>query len=540
MVWKPIFKTLEFYLYILASILVIPLIVSFYYQFIIDPTNHPQPFDTFAFFLTILVCLCCSLGFRILGKGSTNVNFYRRDGILVVVLIWLITPAISTLPFLFNNTLEHFEDAYFEMCSGYTTTGMSILCPKAYDTENKEVAFHISFAGLWKNETKYDYYGTIKPVLSHSGDVLYEGIEAIGKGLLFWRSLTQWLGGIGIILLFVAVIPVLEAGAKVLFQSELVGPIKEDITPRTQNAALSIFKIYLAMTLLQIIMLVTTNSKLSFFDAVNIALTTVSSGGFSVKNGSIASYQNAATEWVIVVFMILGTINFSLFYYLLKRKFYRLKDPELITYLALIIIFATITSWKLLQNLPFSLEESIRYGTFQIISTLSTTGFSIADYNYWPASVQVLMLISMYIGGMSGSTAGGIKVIRYYLLSRLAINRIETVFRPERVRIFNYGDKRINLELSSNVLCFFFIYISIAVLATIIYVFNGIDPETALGLSSCILNTVGTGFGMAGPEYSCAFLTSFGKYFSCLLMFLGRLELFIILILFIPAFWRRK
>lgn len=532
MFWKQIAKTVSFYLYVLAGILFVPFIIAFTYEFLKEKSLHPQPYETLAFLKTILIVLFFASLLHFLSRNASR-SLFRKEGIAAVMFIWILTPAFSALPFLFNGTLERFEDAYFEMTSGYTTTGITVLFPKKYNPEtHAEEPYQMAFRSLGQIEVPYTFYGTVKPVNG------YVGIEAVGKGLLFWRSLTQWLGGIGIVLLFLAILPTLEGGSKVLFQSEAVGPIKEAVTPRIQDAATLIFKIYISLTICQIILLMITNDRLLFFDALTLAFATISSGGFSIHNEGIAHYQSMATHWIIIIFMILGTINFALFYYILKGKLYRLRDPELATYLSVILVFSLLMVWKLSSN--YDIAEAIHQGTFQIVSALSTTGFSTRDYDLWPYGAQALMLVAMFIGGMSGSTAGGIKIIRHYILAKLAIHKTESVFRQESVRALYCGSSRIGITTASTILCFFFIYAFIATFATLVYIFSGIDPETSLGLVAANLNNVGFAFRVAGPTESCAFLTPFGKYFSCFLMYLGRLELFIPLALLVPAFWKKN
>lgn len=530
MVWKQIFKTVSFFLYVLAGVLVLPLVIAFTFEFIKDPHLHPQPFETAAFLKTWLIVMGVAFFFHFLSRGAPKA-FFKREGIAAVLIIWVVTPALGALPFLFNGTFEHFEDAYFEMTSGFTTTGISIVYPKKYnELTQEEEPYRKLYCSLGTN-IEYVFYGTVKPVNG------FTGVEAIGKGLLFWRALTQWLGGIGIILLFIAIMPSLEGGAKFLFQSEALGPVKETMTPRIRDTAFILFKIYGCLTAIQLVLLMFTNPRLSFFDAICITFSTISSGGFSVRNNGIASYNSQATEWIVMIFMIVGTINFALFYYLVKGKLFRLKDPELASYLFLLITFSAFAVVKLLPI--YSFGDAIRYGVFQIVSSMTTTGFSTGPYDSWPFAVQTLMIVIAYIGGMAASTAGGIKVIRHYILSKLTVQKVENIFRPELVQRQQMGALSIRKETASTILCFFYLYLFVATLAALIYIFSGVDPETSFGLVSAHLNNSGIGFRLA-REAGCAFLTPFGKFFSCFLMFLGRLELFIPLVLFIPAFWKRR
>lgn len=539
MIWKQILKALSIYLFIFSLLLIIPLTIAFTYEFLIPDKYHPQPYETYAFFKTFLIGLILSLICYLSSKKSPK-GLFRREGIALVVIIWIITPALGALPLVFTKTLNHFEDAYFEMCSGFTTTGITVLLPKKFNPRSQdEIPYEFNLGCIGERDVNYKYFGTVSPVIdTETGKEKFVGIEAVGKALLFWRSFSQWLGGIGVVLLFIAILPALETSAKVLFQSEALGPIKEGLTPRIQDTATWLFKIYIALSLFLFIGLILVDPSLTFFDAITLTFSTISSGGFTVTNGNISSYDNPLVQWLVILFMILGTINFSLFYYLIKRKFYRLKNIELGIYIIVLILFSLTTAVILKEEMPF--KDAFRKGVFQMVSTITTTGFTIGNYDFWPYSAQVLILVSMFIGGMSGSTAGSIKIIRHYLLNRIALQRIKSVFSPSSVLVLNVGNTKIEDTTKNSVLTFFFIYIAIAVIATIVFVFDGIDPETALGISASVLNNTGCAFRVAGPEGSFAFLSPFSKYFASFLMLLGRLELFIILMIFIPAFWKKQ
>ena len=305
----------------------------------------------------------------------------------------------------------------------------------------------------------------------------------------------------------------------------------------------------MGLTVLQIILLLLTNSEMPLFDAVTISFSTLATGGFTIHNDSVGYYQNANTDWVILIFMLLGSISFSLYFNLLRGKFYKLYDPEFIIFILVVLISCVLcTIWlvgtekRFFGSTPgvFSLLEAIRYGSFQIVSMMTTTGFAIADYDYWPYSIQVMMLILMFIGGMSGSTAAGIKILRCYMLSRIGIHTIESLFRPETVRQLRIDDREINSETATLVLSFFLTFVSISVLSTFVYVIMGLDPETALGLVACMITNTGLGFRIVGPYDSVAFLSDGGLLISSFLMILGRLEIFAVLAVLVPAFWRTK
>lgn len=548
MLYRDIFKLLGSYLFVLAALFCVPFSIAFYYQFFSDPATHPQSHSTLFFFETIVITLLLGLFFRWIGKNASG-NLYRREGIFVVVLIWFITPALSALPFIFSHTLENPFQAYFEMVSGYTTTGSTTMYPKKYDPQTgEEIPIHQVVKGVI--DTSYTFYGTITPIHDpQTGKVLYEGIEAVGKALLFWRSFTQWLGGMGIIVLFVAILPALGIGGKQLFHAEAPGPIKDSLTPRIKDTASALWKIYLGLTVIETVVLMATNSEMPLFDAVTITFSTLATGGFSVKNANIAAYNNATTEWVIVLFMLVGGINFSLYYYALRGKLYRLYDPELLIFLVLIALSSAFCAYHLvgreIQLMTGGREvldgaKAVRYGFFQVISVQTTTGFVTANVDIWPYTTQVLLLIVMYFAAMAGSTSGGIKTMRLYMLFRIVQNKIESLFRPESVRNFTVGSVYVDHSTVVRNLCFFLIIAAVSTLSTFLFVADGIDPETALGAVACLINNVGVSFRAAGPFDSYAFMSDASLLLSSFIMILGRLEYFAILAILVPAFWKER
>lgn len=549
MQYKIVAKILGLYFYAYSILFIIPLLLALYYHFLIDPMDHPQPHTSLSFLVSFLITLVLAFCCHTFGKNVKD-RIYRREGLLIVALIWLLTPVISALPFWLSGTLKNPWMAYFEAVSGLTTTGSTAMSPKKYEpATGKEIPIVTVAKG--EVNTTYTYYGTIEPVRDiKTNKILFEGIEAVSKALLFWRAFIQWVGGGGIVVLFVAILPALGVGGKVLFHTEMPGPIKDSLTPRIKETALQLWKIYCALTLLQIALLKLTNQHMEWLDAVTTSFTTLSTGGFSIRNASVAYYNNVYTEWIVIVFMLLGSINFSLYYYVIKGKLFRLYEPEFVWYLIVVIAACAFVSWNLIGTYKFPLtsssntildtHEAIRYGSFQLISAISTTGFSIANYDKWPYSVQTIMLIVMFVGGMSGSTAGGIKIMRQYILCRLTFNKIQSLYQPKAVQIFKIGDREVNHEALIMVLCFFFVMIGVSVLGVLLYVINGIDPETALGLVACMINCTGQSFRALSPTESCALLSNFGLLLSSLLMLLGRLEFFALFALLAPSFWKKK
>lgn len=547
MLYKDICKILGYYLMGFSLTFFIPLFVAAYYQFEGDPVSHPQPYSTNAFFLSFLLTALFGSFFYWIGKKTAG-HLYRREALALVVIIWFLTPLVSSFPFLLSGTLNNPVHAYFESVSGLTTTGSTILQAKKYNGQGKEIPIQKKIRGSM--DTHYAFYGNVNPIKDKEGKILYAGVEALDKGLLFWRSFLHFLGGGGIVLLFIAILPAIGLGAKMLFQAEMTGsPLKGTLAPRIKESAFLLWKIYTSLTMLQVILLVITNSKMSIFDAVTLSFATLSTGGFTVHPESVGYYKNVCTDWIVIFFMILGSINFSLYFFVLRGKFYKLYEPEFLLFILIILGSCLFCMWGLTgtQKLfygstpgTFSLLEAFHYGSFQMISMLTTTGFAIADYDYWPYPIQTLLLLAMFLGGMSGSTAGGMKILRGFMLYKIGSHTVESLFRPETVRHLRIADKEIHSGTAKLVLVFFLTLVTFTVLSTFIYIIWGIDPETALGIVAAMVTNTGIGFRIAGPYDSMAFLSNGQLLLASFLMILGRLEFFALLTVLVPAFWKVK
>lgn len=547
MYYAEISKTVGIFFVGLLLMLLLPFGFSLYIDFFADPSHYPEPSATKGFLFTILITFFLTLFFLFFGKKSQG-YLYRKEGLISVALIWLLAPLIAGLPFFLSGTFDHFYESYFEATSGLTTTGASVMYPKKFDARGGEIPYvrRVSY----ELETNYQFYGTINPVRSESGEIVKEGIEAVNKAILLWRSFIQWLGGLGIVVLFVAVLPLLGVGGKLLYQNEMAGPIKEGLTPRIKETAIHLWRIYLILTILEVGALLVTNPQLDLFNALSITFSTISTGGFSVINGSIGGYSNAMTEWVVILFMILGGVNFSLYFFMLRGKFFRLYDPELAVYLIVIILASTYAASMIVGEPLYDtndhvgalikIPDAIRQGTFQIVSAVTSTGFATANYDKWPYPVQTLMLILVFFGGMAGSTSGGLKVIRSMILFKTAQNKIELIYRPETVRPFRIGERVIDTSVAMTTLIFFLTLIAISILGTFLLILDGLDPETALTVIGSMINNSGLGFREAGPTDTFAFLSPFSQYMTSIWMILGRLEFFTLLAILVPAFWQEN
>ncbi len=548
MLYRDISKALGFYLWIFLLPLAIPTGIAIYTDWIIGPQLYPQPSCAFAFLITMIATAILGFIFWFLGRKATG-QLFRREGLLLVIIIYVLTCVIGGAPFFLNGTFSNPIDAFFESVSGFTTTGATLMQPKQYDPETgKEIPYVTTF--ITGSSTTYRFDGTITPVTNKAGETILTGIEAVSPALLFWRSFTQCLGGGGIIVLFVAILPALGVGGKILYQAEVTGPTKDSIFPRIKETASLLWKVYLGLIALEVFLLMVTNEKVTFFDAITISFSTLSTGGFTPLNEGLVALKSSATNWIVIIFMLFGSINFTLYFMLMRGKFSRLNDPELKAFLGIVICVCAIATWQLYgiekDSLTaqfsgpgqYSFMEALEYGSFQVVSAQTSTGFATSNFNIWPFSIQVLMLILFFVGGMAGSTAGGIKIIREQIFVRVMINKIESIFRPDTVREYRIGSSFINSNTAMTVLCFIMVVASFSILSTFAFVLDGVDPETAFSSVGCMINNIGFAFRMAGPTHSFAFLSNFGKLLSCFLMIAGRLEFFAILIAFIPSFWR--
>lgn len=540
--YREISRILGNYLLYFTLILCLPLGVAIYFQFVLDQQANPKPDSSVAFLITIAVCFISAYLFRFFGKKSEG-SLHKRESILLVILIWFITSFIGALPYYLTGTLSNPIDAYFEAISGFTTTGASMMTAKKYDDKGNELLQSIQNANI--PEKVYYYYGTIEPVRDSSGKVLFEGIEAVGYAILFWRNLTQWLGGMGIVVLFLTVLPALGVGGKFLFQMEVTGPIKDAISPRIKETASLLWKLYLGLTLLEVVLLLWTNAEMQLFDSVTIALSNISTGGYSIKNASIGAYHNANTEWIVIIFMILGSINFSLYFHILRAKFYKIYVPDFFLFIGSALFFSGVITYiiygnplSLFYEAPETFGTTFRTGLFQSVSAQTSTGYTTANYDLWPFSAQMFMLIVMFLGGMSGSTCGGIKTPRFYILFKILIHQVEAMFRPEAVKKLKIENANIDMRTALTVLCFFAIVAFMTSIGAVFYILDGLDPETSFGLIGCMINNIGIAFRAVGPIDTFVFLSPFSKIISTFWMLLGRLEFYSVIILFLPSFWK--
>ncbi|HBH47706.1 MAG TPA: potassium transporter [Bacteroidales bacterium] len=419
----------------------------------------------------------------------------KREGYLIVTFGWVVFSLFGALPFFTSGGIAAYTDSFFETISGFTTTGASIL----------------------------------------SGDQ----IESLSHGLLFWRSMTQWLGGMGIIVLSLVILPVLGIGGMQLFVAEVPGPTPDKLHPRVKETAKRLWGVYCVVTLAEVLLLWA--GEMNLFDAVNHSFTTMATGGYSTRGGSIGDFQAGYTHYIISIFMVIAGINFSLAYLGMHMKFKPIwRNEELRWYLGFIIGFTIIiTAILLTTRTDYNFESAFRTGLFQVSSIITTTGFATADYLQWIPAAWVLMLVLMFFGGSAGSTGGSIKTVRIVLLLKNGFLELKRLIHPNAIVPVRFDKHAVNPQIITNVLAFVSVYVLITVMGVVVVSFMGYDLETSLGAVAASLGNIGPGIGEVGPAANYAHFSVFGKWFLSFLMLIGRLELFTVLVIFSPAFWRK-
>ncbi|WP_026755128.1 TrkH family potassium uptake protein [Sediminibacter sp. Hel_I_10] len=430
----------------------------------------------------------------------------KREGYIVVAFGWIVMSLSGTLPYIITQAIPSFTDAFFETMSGYTTTGATIL----------------------------------------------NDIEIVPEGVLFWRSLTHWIGGMGIIVLAIAILPLLGIGGMQLFAAEAPGPNADKLHPRITDTAKRLWLIYFAYTAAETILL--QFAGMSFFDAINHSLCTLSTGGFSTKNASVAYWNGQPLiQYIIIVFMFLAGTNFILSYFAFKGRIQKaINDEEFRWYLRFIVMFTIITAAIIYFNADFAIssidhpqiygkaEAAFRHALFQVISVITTTGFVTADFTLWTPFLLVFFFGLMFLGGSAGSTSGGVKVVRHMILIKNGFLEFRRALHPNAILPVRYNDRAISGDIVFNILGFFILYMLSFIIGALVFSMFQIDFESAVGLSASSLGNVGPALGNFSPVNNYAALPALGKWWAAFLMLIGRLELFTVLILLSPFFWRNR
>lgn len=446
-----------------------------------------------AYVWTLLILLGAGALLLYLGRGAKK-GVSRKDSYVVVTLCWLIFPTFAALPFYFSGYMSSMTDAFFEAVSGFTTTGASVI----------------------------------------------DNLEEYPPSLLFWRSLTQWIGGLGIVFFTVAVMPVFGKGNMPLLAAESVGPIRTKLHPQVAVTSRWILMIYLCLTVASVVSLELAGMNL--FDAVCHSMAAVSTGGFSTKQASIAAYQSPSIEYVVTLFMFLGGTNFSLLYMLLikRRPGELFKDGEFRTYLKIIVVFTFILSVGLFFTTSMNVEEAFRNAIFQVVTILTTTGFCTLDYMTWMPLLWLMVSFLMYLGACTGSTTGGIKCVRIRLLGRIIANEFKKIMHPNLIAPVKLGNKVIQDRVMTSIVAFILIYLGVVAVGLTVNMAFGLNFIEAYGLSLTSVGNVGPGLGFFGPANTMSSLPDVLKWFSCFQMLVGRLEFFAVFVLFTQAFWKKQ
>ena len=429
--------------------------------------------------------------FFLIKKGDYT-SLSQREGMAIVTLSWLSAGFFGSLPFLFSGSIPNITDAYFESISGFTTTGASII----------------------------------------------NNIESLPNGILFWRSLTQWIGGMGIIVLSIAILPFLGVGGMQLYKAEIPSPVVDKLQPRISETAKTLWKVYLFITLLEIGLLFL--GRMPLFDSICHAFCTMPTGGFSTQNGSIAQYNSAYFEGVITVFMILAGINFSLHFKFLKGDFKVFgRDPECRVFISILVILIILVTFNIYGPIYHSLSHAFRHAAFQVSSIITTTGFVTSNYAKWPALSQIILLLCMFIGAMAGSTGGAIKIMRIILLAKHGYREIFRLVHPHAVRPIKLGGKPVPEEVLNSIWGFFILYLTLFIVAVIIMSSIGLDIVTSFASVAATIGNIGPGFGLVGPVNNYLSVPDLGKWVLIFCMILGRLEIYTVIIMLAPAYWRK-
>ena len=424
----------------------------------------------------------------------------KREGYLVVVLGWLLMIFSGTTPYILTETIDGFSNIFFETTSGYTATGATII----------------------------------------------NDVEILPEGILFWRSITHWLGGMGMIVFAIAILPLLGIGGMQLFSAESPGPSTDKLHPRITDTAKRLWLIYVSYTIIETICLYF--AGMSFFDAINHSMSNIASGGFSTKNASLGYWNsNPLIQYIVIFFMFIAGTNFVLSYYGFKFNFRKiLKDEEFKTYSSLIILFTLIVALSLYLSADAvladsnNLEDILRHSLFQVVSIITTTGFVTADYTSWGPLILLLFFGMMFLGGSAGSTSGGFKIMRHLLIIKNGLLQFRKILHPNAIIPLRYNTSSVSNQIIYNILGFFIIYILSFILGTIVFAILGLDFVSALGVSASSLGNVGPSIGSFGPMNTFSELPFLAKWWSCFLMLLGRLELFTVIIILTPYFWRNR
>lgn len=449
---------------------------------------------------TSLVALVESMGVTIaaglllyFGSRRPTIDYISpREGIAIVALGWTVMGLFGALPFYLGDGVSHFTDAFFESVSGFTTTGSSVLT----------------------------------------------NIEGLSRSLLFWRSFIQWLGGMGIIVLSLAILPFLGVGGMQLFKAEVPSPVPDKLTPRLSDSAKILWYLYAFISVAEVIFLLV--GGMDFYDALCHTLTTMPTGGFSTKNTSMAHYDSAYLDYVVVVFMVIAGINFSLHYQMLRgRTLIFWRDSECRFFLGLCLVLSLVIAFNIHGTVYDSFGKAFQYASFQVVSIVTTTGFATADYETWPGLSQAIIFICMFIGASAGSTGGGMKCARVMVCFKYCYRELFVLVHPRSIVQVKLNAAVVPDSVLRSIMGFLALYMGLFVFSSLCLAALGMDMVSSFGAVAACIGNIGPGFGTVGPVDNFAHISAAGKWILIWCMLLGRLEIYTVIVLFVPEFWKK-
>ena len=446
----------------------------------------------FSFGITVLICLVTGFLMTLFSKAR-NQTIYAREGFVIVALAWIIMSVLGALPFVISGEIPDFADAFFETVSGFTTTGSSILT----------------------------------------------NVEAMSKGLLFWRSFTHWVGGVGVLVLVMAILPSESGRAIHIMRAEMPGPVVGKILPKVRSTAKILYLIYIVISVAEVVFLLA--GGINLFESLVYTFGTAGTGGFGLKSDSMGGYS-PYIQWVITIFMIIFGVNFNIYYFFLVKKFKAvLKSEELWIYVSVILVSTALITVNIFNNISemSSVSESIRHAAFQVAAIITTTGYSTVDFNLWPGLSKTIILLLLFIGGCAGSTAGGFKLTRVIMLFKSAKANLKHALHPRSVESVRFEGRPLEKTTVSGVQSYLTVYLFCLGIILLIISFNGFDFETTFTAVATCFNNVGPGFAKVGPAGSFAEFSAFSKYTLSAAMLLGRLEIYPMLLLFSANVWSK-
>lgn len=447
--------------------------------------------DVMAFLYTTLITTGVGLLLSNLVKPKDRI-LAKKDGYFTVAMVWIIFSLFGSLPYMLGNTIPAFADAFFETMSGFTTTGSSVL----------------------------------------------NNIDSLPHATLFWRSLTQWLGGLGIIMLFIAILPSLGIEGRDLYVAEVTGPAHSKTSFTFNSSARQMWIVYSSLTALQTILLMF--GGMNLFDGICHSFTTMATGGFSTKQNSIAYWDSAYIQYVIIVFMFIAGTNFGLLHTAIRGNWKKLlHDNEFRLYFSIAFLSSVIIGIGLFMSNWAGFEKSMRDATFQVVTLMTTTGYATADYLLWPPFLGLILFLLLFIGSSAGSTSGGIKVVRIYLLFKNSFIELKRIIHPNGIINVKYNNKTVHPNMMTGIMGFAILFMIIFTIGSLIMTLFTEDVITACSAVITCMSNVGPGFGSVGPMYSFAHLNDFAKFFLAFLMLVGRLEILTVMVLFTRSFWKK-